>query len=151
CSQRRTCRRHRSCSLSATLPSPGRRELEGRAMRHGRAERRSSSWQRTALLVAVVTVGSPPAAFPRPNLLLVTADDLNGDSAGWMGNPLRATPRLDALAASAHRFVNAHVTASICQPSRSALLTGRVPHRNGALGFGPISADVPTLVEILRA
>ncbi len=29
-------------------------------------------------------------------------------------------------------------------------MTGRVPHRNGALGFNPIRRDVPTLVEILR-
>ncbi len=38
----------------------------------------------------------------------------------------------------------------ICQPGRSALMTGRVPHRNGALGFDPIRKDVPTLVELLR-
>ncbi|MBM3983972.1 MAG: sulfatase, partial [Planctomycetes bacterium] len=50
----------------------------------------------------------------------------------------------------AHRFVNSHVTVPICQPGRSALMTGRVPHRNGALGFNPIRRDVPTLVETLR-
>ena len=123
-------------------------------MGRGRAGRAPCSWRRAALVAAVggaIVAATSHAAASRPNLLLVTADDLNGDSAGWMGSPVRATPRLDALAASAHRFVNAHVTASICQPSRSALLTGRVPHRNGALGFGPVAADVPTLVEILRA
>src|SRR5262249_13708286 len=88
---------------------------------------------------------------PRLNLLLVTADDMNADSPGWMGSAMPATPRLDALARSSHRFVNAHLTASICVPSRAALLTGRVPHRNGALGFGPVASDVPTLVEVLRA
>jgi N-sulfoglucosamine sulfohydrolase len=87
----------------------------------------------------------------RLNVLLITADDMNADSGGWMGNPLRATPNLDEFAKGAHRFVNSHVTVPICQPGRSALMTGRVPHRNGALGFNPIRRDVPTLVEVLRS
>jgi N-sulfoglucosamine sulfohydrolase len=91
------------------------------------------------------------AEMPKPlNLLLITADDMNADSAGWNGCSLGATPNLDEFAKTAHRFVNGHVTVPICQPGRSALMTGRVPHRNGALGFNPISRDVPTLVEILR-
>lgn len=84
------------------------------------------------------------------NLLIITADDMNADSAGWNGCSLNVTPNLDTFAKSAHRFINAHVTVPICQPGRSALMTGRVPHRNGALGFNPIRRDVPTLVEILR-
>lgn len=102
-------------------------------------------------VVAALWLAHPAAAADRPlNLLVVTADDLNADSAGWTGNKLGATPNLDAFAKGAHRFANSHVTVPICQPSRSALLTGRVPHRNGALGFDPIRRDVPTLVEILR-
>jgi N-sulfoglucosamine sulfohydrolase len=107
------------------------------------------------LLVAAVA-GSAGWASPgrgadaRWNVLLITADDMNWDSPGWMGNPLKLTPNLDRLAAESCRFVNAHVTVPICQPGRSALMTGRVPHRNGALGFNPISTDVPTLVELLR-
>jgi N-sulfoglucosamine sulfohydrolase len=99
-----------------------------------------------ALTLAVEAI----AAGPRPNLLLITADDLNADSQGWMGSRLGATPNLDAFAATGFRFEHCHVTAPICQPSRSALMTGRVPHRNGALGFNPVRPDVPTLVELLR-
>ncbi len=84
------------------------------------------------------------------NLLIITADDLNADSGGWSGSKLGATPNLDAFAKTSHRFVNSHVSVPICQPGRSALMTGRVPHRNGALGFNPIRRDVPTLVEVLR-
>lgn len=84
------------------------------------------------------------------NLLIITADDMNADSGGWNGSTLGATPNLDAFAKVSHRFVNSHVTVPICQPGRSALMTGRVPHRNGALGFNPIRRDVPTLVEVLR-
>jgi len=92
------------------------------------------------------------AAAPRPlNLLLITADDLNGNTPGWMGDPHGATPELDKFAATAHRFVNCHLTVPICQPSRSALMTGLVPHRNGALGFHPIKPGTRTLVTLLQA
>ncbi len=102
-----------------------------------------------ALMLLTAELSAADSAKPL-NLLVITADDMNADSGGWNGNTLGVTPNLDAFAKSAHRFVNSHVTVPICQPCRSALMTGRVPHRNGALGFNPIRRDVPTLVEILR-
>lgn len=107
---------------------------------------------RLVSLFISLALASFAAAAERPlNVLLITADDMNADSPGWMGNPLKLTPNLDALAMSSHRLVNQFVSAPICQPSRSALMTGRVPHRNGALGFEPIRPDVPTLVTVLQA
>ncbi len=107
-----------------------------------------------SMLIAIpwICVCSALAAQPpkKMSLLIITADDMNADSSGWNGNTLGATPNFDAFAKTAHRFVNSHVTVPICQPGRSALMTGRVPHRNGALGFNPIRRDVPTLVEVLR-
>jgi N-sulfoglucosamine sulfohydrolase len=104
-----------------------------------------------ALAVLLFAGGVRAADPPRQlNLLIITADDMNADSAGWLGDEHGATPNLDAFAKAAHRFVNGHVTVPICQPGREALLTGRVPHRNGGLGFQPIRKDVPTLVEALR-
>jgi N-sulfoglucosamine sulfohydrolase len=91
------------------------------------------------------------SALPRLNLLLITTDDLNFDSMGCMGCPLGATPNLDAFAATSYCFSHTHAAAPICQPSRSAFFTGRVPHRNGATGFNDINADVPTLPEVLGA
>ncbi len=105
----------------------------------------------SVLALLFSTGGVIAADPPKPwNLLLITADDMNADSSGWMGDKHGATPNLDAFATSAHRFVNSHVTVPICQPCREALLTGRVPHRNGGLGFNPIRTDVPTMVEVLR-
>jgi N-sulfoglucosamine sulfohydrolase len=101
--------------------------------------------------VAGVRIGEARPAGRLPNLLLITADDMNADSSGWMGSKLGATPNLDAFAATGFRFEQCHASAPICQPSRAALMTGRVPHRNGALGFGPVRPDVPTLVEVLKA
>ncbi|MEZ0387080.1 MAG: sulfatase [Verrucomicrobium sp.] len=103
-----------------------------------------------ALFLAALGMGTALAGTKPLNLLIITADDMNADSPGWMGNTVIKTPNLDAFAATGHRFINNHVAAPICQPSRSALMTGRVPHRNGALGFGPIQEDVPTLVELLQ-
>lgn len=107
-----------------------------------------------ALCTALLCLAAPAgrSAQSRPlNLLMITADDLNADSMGWMGGLPNLTPNLDAFAALASRFEQCHTTVPICQPCRSAVLTGRVPHRNGALGFNPIRADVPTLMELLRS
>ena len=100
------------------------------------------------LILAISASGAFAAdAAKQLNLLIITADDMNADSGGWNGNTLGTTPRLDAFAKSAHRFVNSHVTVPICQPGRSTLMTGRVPHRNGALGFNPIRRDVPVALQ----
>lgn len=85
------------------------------------------------------------------NVLLLTVDDMNADTPGCFGGPAEATPTVDALAASGMRFGRAHVSIAICQPSRSVLMTGRFPHRNGAEGFQPIADDVPLLTDALRA
>lgn len=87
----------------------------------------------------------------RPNVLLITADDLNYNSPGAAGGKVPGiTPNIDRLAQEGIRFVHAHVNIAVCQPSRSVLMTGRYPHHNGALGFGPIAADVVTLQELLK-
>ena len=100
-----------------------------------------------------MALGNASWAIPQQpfNLLIITADDLNCDSCGWMGSTVGATPNLDQFAATGHVFAHAHVAAPICQPSREALLTGRVPHRSGAMGFDPVLPDVPTLWETLHA
>ncbi|MEV0620040.1 sulfatase [Nonomuraea sp. NPDC050404] len=90
------------------------------------------------------------AAGP-PNILLFTTDDLGGNSPGCFGGPADLTPAIDRLAAEGVSFHRAHVPVAICQPSRSAALTGRYPHRNGAEGFEPIRDDVPILNDVLRA
>lgn len=103
-----------------------------------------------ACFIAVL-LSTAALAAEKLNLLIITADDMNANSPSWMGNTIVDTPNVDAFTATGHRFVNNNVTAPICQPSRSALMTGRVPHRSGALGFDPVNDDVPTLAEVLKA
>ncbi|MEU4232834.1 sulfatase [Nonomuraea sp. NPDC026600] len=85
-----------------------------------------------------------------PNILLITADDMGGDTPGCFGGPAEVTPTLDRLAAEGMTFGRAHVAIAVCQPSRSANMTGRWPHRNGAQGFEPITAGVPLLTRLLH-
>jgi len=100
---------------------------------------------------AFSTMAARSAETSKLNLLFITADDMNADSPGWMGSDMGATPVLDGFAATCHRFVNDHVTVPICQPSREAFMTGRVPHHSGGLGFNPITPGTPTLVTVLQA
>jgi len=87
----------------------------------------------------------------RPNILLITADDMNWNAPGCFGGRTPdITPNIDRLASEGMRFEHAHITIAVCQPSRSVLMTGRYPHRNGAEGFEPINTSVPTLQEQLH-
>ena len=106
---------------------------------------------RTLLISTTLCVPTSLTAASRPNVVLITVDDMNCDSVGAFGCPLpNITPHIDRLAAEGIRFEYAHVTIAICQPTRAVWMTGRYPHRNGALGFDPIRRDVPTLLEALK-
>jgi len=107
--------------------------------------------------LSVLLASAAPAALScsktgiRPNFLLITADDLHYASVGVFGCGVAdITPNIDRLASEGVRFTNAHVNIAVCQPCRSVLMTGKYPHRNGAVGFGPIFENVPTLQERLR-
>jgi N-sulfoglucosamine sulfohydrolase len=88
----------------------------------------------------------------RPNVVLITADDLNWHSVGAYGcTTPDCTPNIDALAAQGMRFEHAHVTVAVCQPSRGAMMTGCYPHHSGQEGFYHIdSFDFPLLTEELQ-
>ena len=67
----------------------------------------------------------------KPNILLIISDDQGYHDLGSFGNKDILTPHLDQLAAKGVRLTNFYVTGSACTPSRSGLLTGRYPQRNG--------------------
>src|SRR5437016_10025189 len=76
-----------------------------------------------ALLLAAFPAGQARAeAPPKPNILIILADDLGYSDLGCYGGEIR-TPNLDKLAADGLRFTQFYNTAR-CWPSRAALLTG---------------------------
>lgn len=88
----------------------------------------------------------------RPNILIITADQLRPDHLGFGGNPLVRTPHLDSLAEEGIVFENAHVTNPTCMPSRASLITGRWPQQHGTRCNGlPLDPDVSTLPGDLAA
>lgn len=61
---------------------------------------------------------------PRPNILLILADDLGYGDLGCFGQRMFATPNIDRLASGGMRFTQAYAGASVCAPSRCCLMTG---------------------------
>ncbi len=66
---------------------------------------------------------------PKPNFLVIVADDLGWSDVGAFGGEIR-TPNLDALAGTGWRMTDFH-TASMCSPTRSMLLSGTDNHIAG--------------------
>ena len=77
-----------------------------------------------ALLLITKASGYAMASPPRPNILLIVADDLGYRDTGCYGATDIATPSIDRLAAQGMRFTDAHAAAAVCNPSRYSILTG---------------------------
>ena len=105
-----------------------------------------------------------PAAAPaaaaspaRPNIVLFLADDLGYGELGCYGNTAAITPNLDRFAAEGLRLTDCHSASSVCSPSRSSLLTGRTPYRNGVVTWIPEGSPIHlrtteiALPKLLRA
>ncbi|MCH1865778.1 sulfatase [Nocardioides sp. CFH 31398] len=71
----------------------------------------------------------------RPNVVVVSVDDLGWDEMGCYGNDFNETPEIDRLAAEGTRFTQAYAAAPLCSPTRAALVTGRYPGRVGITDF----------------
>ena len=67
----------------------------------------------------------------RPNVIIIFTDDQGYADAGCYGAKKFKTPHLDRMAAQGLRLTDFYVAASVCTPSRTALLTGAYPKRFG--------------------
>ncbi len=94
----------------------------------------------TAILVARVAADDKPSTGKpsggRPNVLFIAVDDLNH----WVGhlgrNPQTRTPHIDRLAQMGVTFTRANCAAPVCNPSRTALMSGMRPGTTGVYDNG---------------
>lgn len=92
----------------------------------------------TSLLLVFLLEGLPfapvQAQQERPaNVILILADDMGLGDISLHNGGLNRTPRLDRLVEESAWFTRAYSGSPVCTPSRAALLTGRYPHRTGAV------------------
>ncbi|MBW2408284.1 MAG: sulfatase [Deltaproteobacteria bacterium] len=100
---------------------------------------------------------SPRASVDKPNFIIIFTDDQGYRDIGCFGSPNINTPNLDRMATEGMKFTDFYVAASVCSPSRAALLTGCYPPRVGitkvlfprdSIGLNP---DEVTIADILKA
>jgi arylsulfatase A-like enzyme len=119
-------------------------------------------WPRALLAVAfaiAATVSARAAEPPKPNILLILADDLGYSDLGCYGGEIQ-TPNLDALAKNGLRFTQFY-NCTRCCPTRASLMTGLYPHQAGvgdmtgdqrAPGYrGALQPNSVTIAEVLSA
>jgi len=93
----------------------------------------------------------------KPNFVIIFTDDQGYQDVGCFGSPSIKTPNLDRMAAEGMRFTDFYSAASICSPSRAALMTGCYPPRVGItkvlfprdnIGLNP---EEHTIADILKS
>lgn len=95
-------------------------------------------------------------AGPRPNIVVVLADDLGYGDLGCYGHRRIQTPHIDRFAHEGLKFTDCYAAAANCSPSRAGLMTGRTPFRVGIYNWIPMFSPMHvresevTIATILR-
>jgi N-sulfoglucosamine sulfohydrolase len=116
----------------------------------------SSPFRRLLFLaLPFILCGSLHAANAKPNILIITTDDMSCDSVGAFGCKLKdTTPHMDRLAAQSMRFNQAHTVVGNCMPSRNVMWSGRYPHNNRIEGFRALTKEetnYPVMGDLMKA
>ena len=81
------------------------------------------------LLGLIKDVDGQPGLNEKPNIIVFFTDDQGYGDVGCYGAEGIETPNFDQLARDGIRFTDFYVPATVCTPSRAAILTGKYPKR----------------------
>ncbi len=105
-------------------------------------------------ILPILCAAAASAAPLRPNILWFVVDDMSPDFSCY-GATVIQTPHVDRLAREGVRFTRAYITAPVCSPSRSAMITGMYQTTIGAhhhrSGRGELKIRLPDGVEPIPA
>jgi arylsulfatase A-like enzyme len=93
--------------------------------------RRTALWWILGIACGWGVAMTADAAGPRPNIIVLLADDFGYADTGFQGCRDIPTPHLDALAAGGIRCTNGYVSGPYCSPTRAGFMTGRYQQRFG--------------------
>lgn len=109
---------------------------------------------KTVILATLLALSASSALAanepPRPNIIVILADDYGVGEVGCYGADHYQTPHLDALARSGIRYTQAH-TAPLCGPSRAVIMTGRYAFRTGATNQDATGRMKPAIETMIPA
>ncbi|HSH19852.1 MAG TPA: sulfatase [Draconibacterium sp.] len=86
-----------------------------------------------SLVQSSVIIAGEKESLSKPNVLFIIIEDFNPEHFGCYGGKA-ITPNIDAIAQEGVIFKNAFCQVPVCNPSRTALLTGLRPHSSGVFG-----------------
>jgi arylsulfatase A len=84
------------------------------------------------------------ASAKKLNFVIILVDDMGWTGLSSYGSDLHKTPNIDQLARDGMKFTNAYASASVCTPTRAALMTGKYPARLNMTIWHEASANPPT-------
>lgn len=101
------------------------------------------------ILLPIAALAQPAPGAPRPNLVLILADDLGWKDVQYQGSDFYETPNIDRLAQRGMMFTQAYAGAGNCAPSRAVLLSGQYGPRHGVYAVGSTERGPKNLMRML--
>jgi arylsulfatase A len=108
------------------------------------------------MLILSVLEGLAQEKLKKTNFIQILTDDQGWGDLGSYGHDFIQTPHIDKLAEEGVKFTNAYAADAVCSPSRSSILTGPSPYRNGVYTWIPanhfcyLPENEITLPQVLR-
>jgi arylsulfatase A-like enzyme len=115
----------------------------------------NTSKKTTPLLISKINIKTKS----KPNIIAIIIDDAGYVDFGFMGSKDLETPNIDKLAKSGVIFTDAHVSATVCGPSRAGIMTGRYQQRFGfeanhtgdkVTGDIGLADNIPTIADVFK-